>query len=140
MNTEPMPEVLDVDYLATFEWVRGDVESTNVQDSEFLDRLYDALAATFPNASVNVRLDGVQYATRGTQIVIDDSLIATDENPLDVVAWAEEVCDQIASSIGSEVFTGPDEDYDLASLPDDEQLLEDEANYSAAVYAGLNLR
>lgn len=108
MTPDPMPEVLEVDYLATFELVRGeDVESTLEQDQTFYDRLYDALVETFPNASVSVRLDGVQYAAWGTRVVIDDSLIGTDEDPQDVIAWAEEICDQIAASIGDQVFSGP---------------------------------
>ena len=132
---DPMPEVLEVDYLATYEWVLGEdgPEQTAGAGQTFVETLYTRLQPIFPNADITVRLDGVQYATRPTFIVIDDTLIGEDEHPNDVISWAEYLCDEEAQAVAAECFTWETDS-------DDEQLAEDNFHYGEMVAAGLGLR
>lgn len=103
---DPMPEVLEVDYLATYEMVLGEdgPEQSRGSEQMFVEALYERLQPLFPNADITVRLDGAQYATRGTFIVIDDTLINDDEHPDDVISWAEYVCDEEAQAVAADYF------------------------------------
>jgi hypothetical protein len=108
---DPMPEYTKVDYLCTFEHIHGDEgrETTIAEDATFVNTLAERLQPIFPNAEIYVRLDGYQYATRGSEF---EGGPADDAESLELDNWAEYVCDQVASTVAGEVFPDPEPEED----------------------------
>ncbi len=136
MNHTPDPTITRIEYVATYEMVCGDdVESTGAQDTKFLARLETALQPLYPNAELYLYLDGAQYTTRKDIRVwntrSDDEFYDDDLTPLDVVEEVRGVCDDIAQTVGAEVF--------VSEEAEEEEELDPSWRYAVRVYESGNI-